>query len=54
VGPALTGSSKLIGVDLVPERPGRARKNGVEALDLNSHDDLAGVVGVVGASVAAS
>jgi threonine dehydrogenase-like Zn-dependent dehydrogenase len=35
------GAGQVIGVDLVPERLSRARKNGVEALDLREHDDIA-------------
>jgi threonine dehydrogenase-like Zn-dependent dehydrogenase len=36
---------RVIGVDLVPERLGRARARGVEALDLREHDaDLADVI----------
>jgi threonine dehydrogenase-like Zn-dependent dehydrogenase len=34
------GASRVIGVDLVPERLERARARGVEALDLNAKDDL--------------
>ncbi|HEV3011633.1 MAG TPA: zinc-dependent alcohol dehydrogenase [Actinomycetota bacterium] len=34
------GAGRVIGVDLVPERLQRARSRGVEALDLNSKDDL--------------
>jgi threonine dehydrogenase-like Zn-dependent dehydrogenase len=34
------GVEKVIGVDLVPERLERARKRGVEALDLNATDDI--------------
>jgi threonine dehydrogenase-like Zn-dependent dehydrogenase len=34
----------VIGVDLVPERLERARARGVEALDLNEHDDVAGAI----------
>ena len=33
--------SRIIGVDLVPERLERARRNGIEVLDLNEHDDIA-------------
>ena len=32
------GAGRVIGVDLVPERLGRARVHGVEALDLGAHD----------------
>jgi threonine dehydrogenase-like Zn-dependent dehydrogenase len=35
------GAGQVIGVDLVPERLERARENGVEALDLREHDNLA-------------
>jgi threonine dehydrogenase-like Zn-dependent dehydrogenase len=38
------GAGKVIGVDLVPERLGRAHVHGVEVLDLEDHDDLPGVV----------
>jgi threonine dehydrogenase-like Zn-dependent dehydrogenase len=38
------GAGKVIGVDLVPERLERARKNGVEALDLREHDDIADTI----------
>jgi threonine dehydrogenase-like Zn-dependent dehydrogenase len=31
-------------VDLVPERIERARRNGIEVLDLNEHDDVAGEI----------
>jgi threonine dehydrogenase-like Zn-dependent dehydrogenase len=34
------GVEKVIGVDLVPERLERVRKRGVEALDLNTTDDI--------------
>ncbi len=34
------GASKVIGVDLVPDRLERARSHGVEAPDLREHDDL--------------
>jgi threonine dehydrogenase-like Zn-dependent dehydrogenase len=33
-----------IAVDLVPERIERARRNGIEVLDLNEHDDVAGEI----------
>ena len=36
--------SKIIGVDLVPERLERARRNGVEVLDLREHDDIADTI----------
>jgi threonine dehydrogenase-like Zn-dependent dehydrogenase len=35
---------RVIGVDLVPERIARARRNGIEVLDLNEHDDAAGEI----------
>jgi threonine dehydrogenase-like Zn-dependent dehydrogenase len=38
------GVERVLAVDLVPERLERARAHGVQALDLNAHDDLAGVV----------
>jgi threonine dehydrogenase-like Zn-dependent dehydrogenase len=38
------GAGRVIGVDLVPERLERAREHGVEALDLEDHDDLPEVV----------
>lgn len=34
------GAGKVIGVDLVPERLARANAHGVEALNLEDHDDL--------------
>jgi threonine dehydrogenase-like Zn-dependent dehydrogenase len=34
------GAGRVIGVDLVPERIERARRRGVEALDLREHGDL--------------
>jgi threonine dehydrogenase-like Zn-dependent dehydrogenase len=37
----LRGAGRVIGVDLVPERLERARRHGVEALDLGDHDDVA-------------
>src|SRR3954454_12588421 len=37
-------AGRVIGIDLVPERLERARKNGVEALDLRDHDDIVGTV----------
>jgi threonine dehydrogenase-like Zn-dependent dehydrogenase len=36
------GASQVFGVDLVPERLEMARRHGVDALDLEDHDDLAG------------
>jgi threonine dehydrogenase-like Zn-dependent dehydrogenase len=38
------GAGRVIAVDLVPERIERARRNGVEVLDLNEHDDIAETV----------
>ncbi|HEX8803738.1 MAG TPA: alcohol dehydrogenase catalytic domain-containing protein, partial [Acidimicrobiales bacterium] len=40
------GAGQVIGVDLVPERLERARRNGVEAIDLREHDgdDLVALV----------
>ena len=38
------GAEQVIGVDLVPERLERARRQGVDALDLREHDDLAAVI----------
>jgi threonine dehydrogenase-like Zn-dependent dehydrogenase len=38
------GVEHVIAVDLVPERLERARSHGVQALDLDEHDDLAAVV----------
>ena len=38
------GAGRVIGVDLVPERLERARAHGVEALNLDDHDDLPEVV----------
>ncbi|MGC9668289.1 zinc-dependent alcohol dehydrogenase [Planosporangium sp. 12N6] len=35
------GAGRVIGVDLVPERLERARRNGVETIDLTQHDDVA-------------
>jgi threonine dehydrogenase-like Zn-dependent dehydrogenase len=35
---------RVIGVDLVPERLSRVRGRGIEVLDLNEHDDLAGQI----------
>jgi threonine dehydrogenase-like Zn-dependent dehydrogenase len=35
------GASRVIAVDVVPERLARARANGVEVLDLSEHDDIA-------------
>jgi len=37
----LRGAGRVIGVDIVPERLERARRNGVEVLDLDEHDDIA-------------
>ncbi len=36
------GASKVFGIDLVPERLAMAARNGIEAVDLTDHDDLAG------------
>jgi threonine dehydrogenase-like Zn-dependent dehydrogenase len=38
------GAGQVIGVDLVPERLGRANGHGVRVLDLEDHDDLPGAV----------
>ncbi|WP_250446719.1 zinc-dependent alcohol dehydrogenase [Actinotalea sp. C106] len=38
---AFRGASKVIGVDLVPERLAMARRHGIDVLDLRDHDDLA-------------
>jgi threonine dehydrogenase-like Zn-dependent dehydrogenase len=38
------GAGLVIGVDLVPERLERARANGVEAIDLTAHDDVADAI----------
>jgi threonine dehydrogenase-like Zn-dependent dehydrogenase len=38
------GASKVIGIDLVPERLARVRERGVEVLDWNEHDDVAAAV----------
>ena len=38
------GAGKVIGVDLVAARLGRASAHGVEVLDLEAHDDIAAVV----------
>jgi threonine dehydrogenase-like Zn-dependent dehydrogenase len=38
------GAGRVLAVDLVPERLQRARDHGVEAIDLDEHDDLAAVV----------
>src|ERR671921_1057249 len=35
---------RVIAVDLVPERIERAGRNGIEVLDLNEHDDVAGEI----------
>ena len=35
------GAGRVIGVDLVPDRLERARRDGFEVLDLNEHDDMA-------------
>jgi threonine dehydrogenase-like Zn-dependent dehydrogenase len=36
----LQGAGRVIGVDLVPERLDRAKRNGVEVLDLREHKDI--------------
>jgi threonine dehydrogenase-like Zn-dependent dehydrogenase len=41
---AMHRGHRVIGVDLVPDRLQRARERGVEALDLNEHDDIAGEI----------
>ncbi|MGC9665606.1 zinc-dependent alcohol dehydrogenase [Planosporangium sp. 12N6] len=38
------GAARVIGVDLVPERLERARTNGVEALDLNEHENIVATI----------
>jgi threonine dehydrogenase-like Zn-dependent dehydrogenase len=38
------GAGQVIGVDLVADRLARARGNGVEAIDLTQHDDVAGAI----------
>jgi len=38
------GAEQVLAVDLVPERLERARAHGVEAIDLEEHDDIAAVV----------
>jgi len=38
------GAGRVFGVDLVPERLARARDFGVEALDLNQHEDIVDLV----------
>jgi threonine dehydrogenase-like Zn-dependent dehydrogenase len=38
------GASRVVGVDLVPERLARAAARGVDVLDLREHEDLAGVI----------
>jgi threonine dehydrogenase-like Zn-dependent dehydrogenase len=38
------GIEQVIGVDLVPERLARANAHGVETIDLERHDDLAGAL----------
>jgi threonine dehydrogenase-like Zn-dependent dehydrogenase len=38
------GIENVIAVDLVPERLERARGHGVQALDLNAHDDVKGAI----------
>ncbi len=38
------GAGRVLAIDLVPERLERARAHGVEAIDLEAHDDLPGFV----------
>src|SRR3954470_16152577 len=38
------GASQVLGVDLVPERLARARRRGVEVLDVTQFDDIAGAI----------
>jgi threonine dehydrogenase-like Zn-dependent dehydrogenase len=38
------GAGQVIAVDLVPERLERARRNGVDVLDLREHDDIADTI----------
>jgi threonine dehydrogenase-like Zn-dependent dehydrogenase len=38
------GVGKVIAIDLVPDRLERARSHGVEALNLDEHDDIVGTV----------
>jgi threonine dehydrogenase-like Zn-dependent dehydrogenase len=38
------GVERVIGVDLVPERLERARRHGVDVLDLREHDDITAVI----------
>lgn len=38
------GASRVLGIDLVPDRLAMAQRHGVEALDLREHDDVAAVV----------
>ena len=38
------GAEQVLAIDLVPERLERARAHGVEAIDLEEHDDIAAVV----------
>lgn len=38
------GAERVMAIDLVPERLERARAHGVQAIDLESHDDLPGFV----------
>jgi threonine dehydrogenase-like Zn-dependent dehydrogenase len=40
----LRGASRVLGIDLVPERLELARRHGVEAIDLRDHDDIAEAV----------
>jgi threonine dehydrogenase-like Zn-dependent dehydrogenase len=36
--------NRVIAIDLVPDRIARARRDGVEAFDLNEHDDVVGAI----------
>jgi len=38
------GAERVFGIDLVPERLEMARRNGVEAIDLNDHEDLSAML----------
>ncbi len=40
----LRGAERVIGVDMVPERLERARRNNVTALDFTGHDDIAATI----------
>jgi threonine dehydrogenase-like Zn-dependent dehydrogenase len=39
------GAEKVFGIDNVPERLEMARRNGVEAIDTDQHDDIAATIG---------